>query len=632
MPESLRALAVARLDALPADLKALVHDASVVGRVFWPGAVAAVGETEPDDIEARLPFLLRRRLIERRDPSSVEGEAELAFRHDITMRVAYEQIPRAARARKHRNAAAWVRRIAGGRVAEVAEEIAHHLERALALSSAPDGGLRAETADAQLLVGSHLDALDAPGAVRAYERALELIAVDDPRRASVLVRAGAAAEAVGRFGAADSRYREAIEEFEASGDRRQLGETLGALGRSLMMQGRVEEADAAFLGAVAILDELPPGPELARVCARLAGRSFVAGDYDAAMSWATRTLEVAERGEPRDAVSMALQYRGSVRAERGEPEGLDDLRAAIRISRDAELTDVLGIALGNLAYLTWFRDGPAAALEIAQEIESFGAARGFAVLEMWGKAAELESCFDLGEWERVLTLADEMLRWDARHGPSQIGAFARFGAAWVLIRRGRTDEAAAQLEAVASEPAFSGLAEFRATIATMGAVLAEDDTVLAAHLEDFRAATQDLPEVRLHLLPVVVRAAVGRGRPDLGTALVPADPGAPVERRRLSHATALAVLAEAGGENAEAAESYGELAAGWDAFGFPLEVGNCLLGRGRCLHALGRDAEAAAALADARARFVALDATPSIRATDEVLASLTYAADSIAAS
>ncbi|HEX6844769.1 MAG TPA: hypothetical protein VF235_06595, partial [Actinomycetota bacterium] len=198
---------------------------------------------------------------------------------------------------------------------------------------------------------------------------------------------------------------------------------------------------------------------------------------------------------------------------------------------------------------------------------------------------------------------------------------------------GRVDEASAHLETVASEAAFSGLAEFRATIAAMGATVAEDAVTLAAHLDDFRAATEDLPEVRVHLLPVVVRAAVAQGRADLGWALVPDDPGPPIERRRLSHATALAVLSEAEGDHGVAADAYADLSAAWEAFGFPLEVGQCLLGRARCLHALGRDDEAAAALSGARARFAALEAAPSLREADELGSVLEgYAADSIAAS
>ncbi|HEV8375741.1 MAG TPA: adenylate/guanylate cyclase domain-containing protein, partial [Candidatus Polarisedimenticolia bacterium] len=42
-PESIQALIAARLDTLEPPLKALLQDASVIGKVFWPGAVAAMG-------------------------------------------------------------------------------------------------------------------------------------------------------------------------------------------------------------------------------------------------------------------------------------------------------------------------------------------------------------------------------------------------------------------------------------------------------------------------------------------------------------------------------------------------------------------------------------------------------------
>ena len=42
LPESLRAVIAARIDALPAQAKALLADASVVGRRFWEGAIAVL--------------------------------------------------------------------------------------------------------------------------------------------------------------------------------------------------------------------------------------------------------------------------------------------------------------------------------------------------------------------------------------------------------------------------------------------------------------------------------------------------------------------------------------------------------------------------------------------------------------
>ena len=42
MPETVLALITARIDTLDAERKALLHDAAVVGKVFWAGALAAM--------------------------------------------------------------------------------------------------------------------------------------------------------------------------------------------------------------------------------------------------------------------------------------------------------------------------------------------------------------------------------------------------------------------------------------------------------------------------------------------------------------------------------------------------------------------------------------------------------------
>ena len=43
-PDSVRALIAARLDTLAPDAKSLLADAAVIGKVFWAGAVAEMGE------------------------------------------------------------------------------------------------------------------------------------------------------------------------------------------------------------------------------------------------------------------------------------------------------------------------------------------------------------------------------------------------------------------------------------------------------------------------------------------------------------------------------------------------------------------------------------------------------------
>jgi hypothetical protein len=293
------------------------------------------------------------------------------------------------------------------------------------------------------------------------------------------------------------------------------------------------------------------------------------------------------------------------------------------------------VGLGNLAYLTWFRNGPAAAMDIAREIQTMARARGFSVTEMWGKAAEIESCFDLGEWDRVLQLAGELVVWDAAHGPSQIGMWGRFAQAWVHVRRGEVDVARAALAEVERSPDLLGFAEFQATAAAIGAVLAQedgDDAEVLFRVRAFVEATGDIPEVRIHLLPVVVRAAVAAGHVDAAAELVPEGAAPPVERRRLSYDTACAVIAEAQGQADVAGSAYAALAEDWDAFGFPLEAGQCRLGQARCLRSVGRDREARPLLEDARTLLTPLGAAPLLAEIEGLLQRPAYAADSIDAS
>ncbi|MEI6726399.1 MAG: AAA family ATPase, partial [Actinomycetes bacterium] len=50
-PDSITTLIAARLDALPADYRAMLADAAVVGPVFWPGAVSALGGRSAREVE-----------------------------------------------------------------------------------------------------------------------------------------------------------------------------------------------------------------------------------------------------------------------------------------------------------------------------------------------------------------------------------------------------------------------------------------------------------------------------------------------------------------------------------------------------------------------------------------------------
>ena len=92
-PASLQGLIAARLDALAPERKQLLQDASVIGRVFWSGAIARMSGRDRRDMEASLHDLSRRELVRPVRRSSFEGETEYRFHHGLVRDVCYAQIP-----------------------------------------------------------------------------------------------------------------------------------------------------------------------------------------------------------------------------------------------------------------------------------------------------------------------------------------------------------------------------------------------------------------------------------------------------------------------------------------------------------------------------------------------------------
>ena len=119
MPTTIRGILAARLDALPAEERALLLDAAVVGKTFWRGALERIsGGT--DGLSALLGALERRDLIVRDTGSIIEDEQQFGFKHVLIRDVAYELLPRAERRERH------------ARVAEFFEESTAELGEAAA--------------------------------------------------------------------------------------------------------------------------------------------------------------------------------------------------------------------------------------------------------------------------------------------------------------------------------------------------------------------------------------------------------------------------------------------------------------------------------------------------------------------
>ena len=221
VPESVQAIIGARLDLLALPEKRLLHDAAVIGNVFWPGALAALGGSIRRGEQAEYLHGLERKQFLRRDrASSLAAESQYAFTHVLVREAAYGQLSRAERAVKHVRAAGWLESL--GRAQDHAEMIAYHYTSALDLARAvsQDTTVLAPRARAALqAAGDRAFALHALAPAVGYYRAALALWPEDARlqRVGLLELLGTVLFEAGELSEAEEMTAEAFQVAVAAG-------------------------------------------------------------------------------------------------------------------------------------------------------------------------------------------------------------------------------------------------------------------------------------------------------------------------------------------------------------------------------------------------------------------------------
>ena len=150
LPQSVQAVIAARIDALSPGAKAALADGAVIGAAFWRGALEALGGAGAADAGESLHELADRQLVRPVRQSLVEGEEEYAFCHGMVREVAYAEVPRGVRARKHAAFARWLEGKVGERArGDLCDVLAWHYGAAAELArAAGDAELEGPAADA----------------------------------------------------------------------------------------------------------------------------------------------------------------------------------------------------------------------------------------------------------------------------------------------------------------------------------------------------------------------------------------------------------------------------------------------------------------------------------------------------
>jgi tetratricopeptide (TPR) repeat protein len=315
LPESVQGIIGARLDLLAPPEKRLLQDAAVIGKVFWPGAAVALGgEAGEGELEEYLHALERKQFIRRERASSLAGETQYAFAHVLLRDVAYGQIPRAARAGKHAQAAAWIESL--GRAEDHAEMLAHHYLSALELArtASQDAVALAPRARAALhAAGDRAFALNAFAAAAGYYRAALSLWPEEAHepRAELLRLLGTVLYMAGDLEQAETVVSESAEVAAAAGLAAAQARISVLLAEIHSLQGGPNAvALAECEAAIAVLDSEGDLEGLAEVWTLVGRLRFWLGDSPADQQALERAITYARQSGDHRAQSLAASWLG----------------------------------------------------------------------------------------------------------------------------------------------------------------------------------------------------------------------------------------------------------------------------------------------------------------------------------
>jgi len=439
LPETVQGIVAARIDLLPPEEKELLQHASVLGKVFWSDALAALGEGDPWQLTGMLRSLERKEFIHREQRSAVAGATQHAFVHALVRDTAYGQLPRANRAARHLAAADWIESLPADRAEDRAETLAHHYLTAIELLQAAGEdttALGARAVGALQEAGERSLALGAfSAAARFLGRALELLPNGEEPTPELLFAAGRAFGFVGREG---DELERAAASFEAVGEFERAAEAIIVAGQHGWYTAGTAGAHIWLERAVELLEGRPPSRAKALVLAEQGRQAMLSYQYETALRLTAEAIALAREIGDDEIRADVLVTRGSCLVNTGGgrvgrkliEEGIELVGGRGRVAaRGYTNLGVALLVLGDLRSSTAVLEAALARAEREGDDANAWFIRGNL----------LGSRYDEGDWDEALALGDLLL--DAPTA-FRYQSFSVHGLrSYVLNARGDRDEA-----------------------------------------------------------------------------------------------------------------------------------------------------------------------------------------------
>ncbi len=328
IPATVRDAVLARLTHLPIPTRDLLELAAII-----PGAAELwlLEETlhpNPSTLDACIEggFLI---------PS---GES-LSFRHELA-RLAIEGSVAPGRSKElHCGVLQALRTRPTGEIALA--RLVHHATRAAEASIVLEYGPQAARQASQH--GAHREAAHYYEAALHYRQQLPL-----EEQARLLDHLSFECYLTGQIDPGIQMRQEATDLWRRAGQREQVGDDLRWLSRLYWFQGNKAMAERFAGEAIAALEPLPPGKELAMAYSNRSQLHMLAEENEAAIAWGKKALELAEILQDTEITIHALTNIGSAELLIKEEDGRARLERALRMAQEQEMHDHVARCYANL--------------------------------------------------------------------------------------------------------------------------------------------------------------------------------------------------------------------------------------------------------------------------------------------
>ena len=492
LPDTVRGVLAARLDALPTVERHLLGHASVVGLRFSRSSLLPAA-TAGTSLSASVALLREKNLITLTDAEVPGGEPGFAFRHPLIREVAYEMLPKALRARKHVQVARTIEDARGDAGEIRAGILAEHFTRAATLAAEAHlpaqelAEIRRSALGSCIAAGDEAASLFSNGqALERYRAAFGFAEPDEEVVFDIAEKCGDVEARLGRMRVAICDWEVCLTHHHGRGDLEHAAEMHRKIAASLVHQGDRDAAIKQLQRGINMVKERPASHALARLYGEAADLYMELGANMLATYTAERALRLAEQLGEASAASRAHEIYGRVFGRIGDAEkARESLECAVALARESneEETILALIAAGrNLEQCEGdyeaARERYAEALALAErigalplQIELRSALAQLALYRCDWEAASQESelvatlaeseglvsklCLSdaltgrlrwrEGDWDASLELITRARDGAAGVGRPEVGAQAMLSLADTLCDRGELDSADAAL-------------------------------------------------------------------------------------------------------------------------------------------------------------------------------------------